>query len=382
MDAELRPKQVFCYSQKNGVVSFDDSELGAAIVIPEWLQTGQHDNRWILTAGLGKFTPYVFPKSISRVRNMLLTVVEYEKSLKQAVAKSDADELADKIDKLNISASSTATLTSAEKRIPILTHNGLFTDIILSAKETYDVVYYKGQIIFSSTSRRQGQNKYFAYIGLKFEHLLKGDESIPYNDHFKVLFKGYFGDISYLSVAEIDGATSDYNTSLPAEEKVKHYIEIKMCKCSATPHFEPSTSAKDKLQWLKRNAKGFHHKVKKYLFQSYFARQDTLVIGLRNDDSIVICAFSVTMPELIKFVQESFPSLYKTFQERDSIIASALESVSDFVQKNKKDEIQQNVFRFNTQTGQTCVIHHPRVFERVLSPEFLEWRENNEPLQC
>lgn len=370
MLSKTRPRQVFYYSQKDEKILFDESELGPAISIPSWLGLCEDQRKWDLSKGLNKFTPYSIPKDVSTVKNLLLTMVEYEKQLKKDETKdaTKEDDLSSLLQDLSIKSDST-----------ILSHNGLFTDIVLKSKDVYNVIYYKGQCIFANTSRREDNNKFFAYIGLKFENLLKKDPSIPYNDHFKILLNGKINDSPYFTVAEIDGVTKDFKNDSSFDEKVKNYVEVKLCKTYNPPKFNASTSEMDKLKWMKANVGYFESKVEKYLFQSFFARQDTIVIGTRGDNSFVSTAFSVRMETLIEFVKNNYPTVYGKFTNRDQTLSSTLKKVIAYIEKNKGNEEKLNVFTFETKTGKIRKQDKESAlasFNNSIIPEFIEWNDN------
>lgn len=371
MLSKTRPKQVFCYSQKEGKIAFNESGLGPPIVIPKWLELCKDRRRWDLTDGLERFTPYSVPRDVSTVKNLLLTMIEYE-SKQEKYTKEGDDDLSSLLKGLSI---------KNDKENTILSHNGLFTDIVLNSKDIYNVIYYKGQYIFADTGRREDNQKYFAYIGLKFENLLKNDKSIPYNDHFKILLNGKIGDYPYYSVAEIDGVTKDFKEDSSNDEKIKNYIEVKLCKTSMSPKFTNNTSEMDKLKWMHSNVDYFESKVQKYLFQSFFARQDTLIIGTRSQNSFVTCAFSIKMDALIEFVKLHYPKLYKKFTQRDEKLASTFKMIIEYIEANKNnDNEKMNVFRFETKTGQisgTDKRYALAAFDNSIITEFVNWRQDN-----
>lgn len=375
MNTIARPRQVFCYTQKKGEVLFDESGLGGAVVIPKWLEQGKSHKRWDLQAGLAEFTPYTIPKEVSTVKNLLITMVEYEKRNSKATEEkepkdnSGEDDLASLLKDLSIKDKGT-----------ILTHNGLFTDIVLRSKDVYNVIFYRGYYIFANTSRREGQQKYFAYIGLKFENLLKNDASIPNNDHFKILLNGTIGGAPFYSVAEIDGVKKGYKADLPYEEKTNHYMEVKLCLTQQAPKFQASATEMDKLFWLRSNVNHFETKCKKWLFQSYFARQDTILVGTRNRMSFVTGAFIVNVDTLVAFVKKVYPGAYQKFVRKDETLALTCKKIMDFVDAHKCENEKENVFSYDVKTGHIIKQDSEtaeRVFDNSIVPEFRAWKESH-----
>ncbi|QPG74559.1 hypothetical protein FOA43_001890 [Brettanomyces nanus] len=346
-------KEVLYYSQINATqISFDKSQLEPyRLPLAKTLNNGD----WNTRNGYKLFQAKKFGENESRIRNLLLITIKYE------LTKYGTKYI----------------------RPKVLCHSGLFCDVINNSKETYDVICYDGQLIFSSTNRRLDQNLLISYIGIRFEDLLK------YNDvtqktrdnfkHFKTLGEGYIGDkeqgdvISFLSVTEIDSlkGTKDKEPGKYTEIKltISHGMNWKKLQTSDNTAF---------LATMSRAVSGFERKLLKWILQCKFGMSKHLLVGLRDG------SFNVRAVHLFSLEKDLIPFLKRHYRREYSIYVSAIDKLQQFfawieqsIEKNKDC----TVYRLEI-NGYSCKLsplvspeESEQVFNNVMIKPFIQWRE-------
>ncbi|GMM31457.1 hypothetical protein DAMA08_042020 [Martiniozyma asiatica (nom. inval.)] len=373
-----RPIEVFRYSKKGGELSsvtFDYSGL-AKLSIPRNYTppklTPQFFRQWDVRKGSRKFKHYVFAKDISRIDLLLKSVVSYESTISKG---TEIDSLTDQLTKLEIKS----------KRRQILCHNGLFTDIALGSKECYEVIYYKNQIIFANTERRENQNDLFSYIGLKFEHYLARSEEKVDDGHFKLLLKGQYGDFPFLSVVEVDGATEKWIEPTNNTEQMNalnNYVEVKLTLVHDFPTIEKLNkivSPSEVLTYVEKNVKFFDKKLEKWLYQCWFGRQDTLIIGTRDQSFKILFVKQLHINDLIQYIKKNKLRMYERFTSSIEKIEKVLTMVDDYVLKNSQAKEKENVFLLKLGSRPLIEKTSPEkansLFDISITKEFQDWRE-------
>ncbi|KGK35838.1 hypothetical protein JL09_g5012 [Pichia kudriavzevii] len=322
------------YSLKGEKITFDESELKPYRLISD-LELGKRvDPKYpSVKKGWRKYRRKIFKMNESRIRYLLLTLLDYERKVPM------------------------------DNTLEVYCHNGLFSDL-LNAKEGYYVVQYKNKLIFASTSTRANQNQLLSYIGVKFEALMKCQPSPRDCSHCKLLLNGEYGRWPFKSVVEVD--------AFKKTPRGKVYCEMKLCYSSNAKEYAISklTSNREFLEFLRINVKSFRKKIEKWLFQAYFGRQDILVVGLRDDDFKLICNTELkVIEEIIPFVRQTYPSLYEKFINAPQTVSSSLDTIHRQIKQLQRTET--DVFLLDT-SFPLNVERCARKFETIIIPEFLE----------
>lgn len=355
---DSRPKEIFRYALLNNKIEFNYNGLNP-YYLKENLKIGENykcDNSISLKDGLKNYKRKIFKKKESRIYNFLLTLVAYE-SLN------------------NIKPS---------ENLEIYCHNGLHCDLILKTKDSYNVILYKNKLIFSNIQTRAKDNPLFSYIGIKLETILC-NQSSPINDsHNKLLLKGKYGEWNFKSVVEIDSYKKTSLKSLDEmndDERYKKYCEIKLCLVDINnPEiFEKISSKIELLLFLKKKVKKFNEKLKKWLFQSFFGRQDILVIGIRNNDFKLICneEFDV-ITDILPFVKEYYPILYNSFLGSIDKLDQCYSTIYTKIKSLQKSE--NDLFLVDCKNLSVSLLtkdnNDGRTFNNILINEYLQWVKN------
>lgn len=356
-----RPTEIYRYSLIGDLIQFNYKGLNP-YTLKKNLKIGVDyslTNRISLKTGLSRYKRKVFSTEESRIRNFLLTLVAYESSNKIEPTK--------------------------DQNLEIYCHNGLHSDLVLRTDDKYAVILYKNKLIFSNTETRANQNELFSYIGIKFETILCNQPSPVDGSHTKLLLKGKYGRWNFKSVVEIDsyrkseGAKSIEQMS--ELERYKNYCEVKLCFTpKATPSILKSLKTnREFLVFLKYNVNYFFSKIKKWLFQSYFGRQDVLVVGIRNKDFVLICNQDLNIiDDVIPFVKDEYPKLYETFTNSIDSLDSIYQNIYDQVKSMQEDENDVFLLNCNTLNIQPVNKNEPngQTFENIMIPEYLDWVNN------
>ena len=334
-----RPREIFRYSCTGEKLSFDYRELHT-YYLTENLRPGPPKNgnsRPILglKGGIGNYNRKVFTVKESKIRLFLLTLLVYESINNVSYPINDTIE---------------------KKDIEILTHNGIFTDIISKSCEIYNIILYKGKMIFANTATRANQNKLYSYIGVKFESIVCRTNDPIDSSHCKLLLDGKFGEWRFKSVAEIDGFRRNKEEQkiedFSIKERAQRYTEMKLCCISDDSKIievDNIRSKKEFIEFLAKNVKSFKLKVKKWLFQSYFSREDILVIGIRDGNVKLICYEEISIEyDLIPYIKEHYDELYNLFINRESTLNDAFNKIYDGMIALREHE--KDVFTLNTKT--------------------------------
>lgn len=359
-----RPKEIFRYALINHKIEFNYNGLNP-YYLKENLVIGENykcDNSISLKEGLNGYKRKIFKEKESRIYNFLLTLIAYE-SLH------------------NIKPSD---------NLEVYCHNGLHCDLILKTKDTYNVILYKNKLIFSNTQTRAKDNPLFAYIGIKLETILCNQPS-PINDsHNKLLLKGKYGEWNFKSVVEIDSYKKSSKSEksldeLDDDERYKKYCEIKLCLVDQIESgiFEKMNSKIELLLFLKSNVKRFDTKLKKWLFQSYFGRQDILVVGIRNNDFKLVCneEFDV-ITDILPFVKQYYSILYQLFlgsiDKLDQHYSTIYKKIKS-LQKSEEDLFLVDCKTLNVKRA-TKENSGGRTFNNILINEYLQWVNNEKDI--
>lgn len=311
-----------------------------------------------LKEGLENYRRKVFEKNESRVRNMLLTIVAYE-SLNGLEPRQDG-------------------------QVEIYCHNGLHNDLVLHTSDVYNVILYKNKLIFANTDDRRNNNPLFAYIGVKFETVLCNEPSPVDGSHNKLLLKGRYGRWDFKSVVEIDSYRSPEGQTLDEmteDERYRNYCEVKLCFAPGRylrAGLSKTRTKRDFLRLLKRNVGHFDSKTEKWLFQSYFGRQDKLVVGVRNGLFELVCNEELDVVEdLLPFVETEYPRLYEKFTRSIDTLDAAYETILRQVRAQQKSET--DVFELRCCNHSVRLLEETgdagqrRLFHKILVPEYLNW---------
>ncbi|TID31153.1 hypothetical protein CANINC_000261 [Pichia inconspicua] len=217
----------------------------------------------------------------------------------------------------------------------IYCHNGLFTDLMTKSHEKYRCIKHNSKLFISGTSTRKNQDRVLTYIGPRFETFVT-NQAIPKHDkdHYKALLEGNWGEWNYKSVVEIDaykfGEDGKKIEDMTEEERLKSYAEIKLCSAYnlKMDQVKQIKNKEEFLTVLSKQVKAFKRKIEKWLFQSYFGRQDTLVIGVRNSLYKLMCYEEIDMFEdLLPFVKEKYPDVYAKFLMSPEILEGKFEKL-------------------------------------------------------
>ncbi|GMM45100.1 hypothetical protein DAPK24_016750 [Pichia kluyveri] len=314
-----RPKEIFRYSCSDEKLSFDYRELPSYCLNenlrPGPLKYGKKRPILGLKGGIGKYNRKVFTEKESKIRMFLLTLLVYES------INNVSYPIEDTIDK---------------KEIEILAHNG--------------------RMIFANTATRVNQNRLYSYIGVKFESIVcKTNDPID-SSHCKLLLKGKYGEWRFKSVVEIDGFRRNKEEQkiedFSIKERAQRYTEMKLCCISDDSKIievDNIRSKKEFIEFLAKNVKSFRLKVKKWLFQSYFSREDILVIGIRDGNVKLICYEEISIEyDLIPYIKEHYDELYNLFINRESTLNDAFNKIYDGMIALREHE--KDVFTLNTKT--------------------------------
>ena len=376
-----RPKEIFRYSCSDEKLSFDYRELPSYCLNenlrPGPLKYGKKRPILGLKGGIGKYNRKVFTEKESKIRMFLLTLLVYES------INNVSYPIEDTIDK---------------KEIEILAHNGLFTDIISKSCEVYNIILFKGRMIFANTATRVNQNRLYSYIGVKFESIVcKTNDPID-SSHCKLLLKGKYGEWRFKSVVEIDGfkryprKKEKKIEDFQLKERAQMYTEMKLCCISDDSKLIEVDNIKNKrefIEFLAKNVKTFRLKVKKWLLQSYFGRQDILVIGIRNDNMKLVCYEEISLKnDLLPYIKKHYKNLYESFVNRESILNDAFNKIYDQIIELRNDE--KDVFILDTRALEIKKVEEGNgdgdneLFNNMLIEEYRSKIEKNEDIldQC
>lgn len=214
----------------------------------------------------------------------------------------------------------------------IYCHNGLFIDLMTGKSEKYRCIKYNNKLFISNTSLRKNQDKLLSFIGARFETFLTNQRVPKHNkDHYKALLEGNWGKWNYKSVVEIDtyklGEDGKKIEDMNEEERLKSYAEIKLCFAyDVKPQEVKQIESKDEFfTFLTKRVKSFKRKLEQWMFQSYFGRQDTLIIGVRNGLFELMCYEEIDMfDDLLPFVKKTYPKVYAKFLNSHDILERKL----------------------------------------------------------
>ncbi|VEU20108.1 DEKNAAC101068 [Brettanomyces naardenensis] len=347
----LVKREVGYYSQINAnQIAFNKSELEPFHTPDNRTLRGR---KWDVRKGYQSFHRKKYALDESRARNLLLTAIKYE-----------------------------VDHGKGSVRPRILCHSGFFGDVINNSKESYDIIDYQGQIIISSRDRRLNEDLLFAFIGIRFEDLLKTNEPSIATDsnyrHFKTLCEGTIGDsgkgFKYLSVTEIDSL-------LDSSKDPVNYTEIKLTvlkrfQWERLDHVNSTTFLKMALKarpW-------FNKQLLKWIVQCKYGMSSHLLLGLRDGDFHVraIRSFDVEK-ELIPFLRDYCKREYRQYEESvDKVI-----DVVGWIEEQIKESDGDKVYRLDIHEGDFVFSRldeeeRRRVFDNVIIEEFKKWREGKE----
>lgn len=161
-------------------------------------------------------------------------------------------------------------------------------------------------------------------------------------------------------------------------KRYKKYCEIKLC---LVDQIEPEilqkmNSKTELLLFLGSNVKKFGEKLKKWLFQSYFGRQDILVVGIRNSDFKLVCneEFDI-ITDILPFVKQYYPILYELFlgsiDKLDQCYSTIYKKVKS-LQKSEEDLFFVDCKTLNVKPA-TKKNSGGRTFNTIMINEYLQW---------
>lgn len=360
-----RPSHIFQYSKVGDEIRFNTDALHP-MVVPSDLKPGIQYNpqtkaKWMTLEGLKDFNvgSQKIPQNRSTVENLLRTMIRYHQ------------------------------LNPGFKARQLLCHNGFFTDLALKTNDKYEIHIYRGQTIVVGCNRRDNNEKpQLAYCGLKFEQLLqqKSDAKVT-NDHCKLLLDGEYKPFTFNSVVEIDGINPLIDEQ--ADASMTPYIESKLCFINEEISSNTVKRWNDIecLKYIFKKCKRFDEKVLKYLFQSYFGKQDTLIIGVRNHKFQVQFIVEFSLVDLLKFIQSKHPRIYDRFQ-------SGMQNVSKGLNVIKKQHSTNGetipgsdftVLKFDTRTFRLEKVKSQkeaaRLFNRAIIKEYQEAKITGLPIE-
>lgn len=336
--------EISYFSQKSAMVMAVDKSTLERFALPTYAEL----QRWNVRDGYKNYTPKTYEIDESTIADLLKMIVFYESK-------------------------------HPGKKPQIVCHGGLFKDIIVQKDIIYDVVKYHGQYLIATTNRRIDQNEVTAYIGIRFEDLLKYhdiDQPTTTNlNCFKTIHTGSIGNrkkkhFKYICATEID--------SVKGNDKIfPHYTEIKLTLarnvnwkllCSSR------TSKKRFLSELCRKKRFFCHQLLQYAIQCKFGMSNYLVIGIRNSSFMVQCVkqFSVDK-DIIPFLKEYYPKQYNTYVHASDRLYQFFQWLIESMRNTEVGQIHiSSTYQFYPKEGE----EEKRIFDKVVIPEFREWREN------
>lgn len=338
-----RPYKLFQYSDTHGKLTFDLKQLRPCKLLQD-LST----KKVSVTEGVQNFTTTVFTKKESKCKNLLLTIIAYE---------------------------SVNDIKHDDTKLEVYCQNGFFSDVAMNTRDKYSVVLYKNKMIIANTSTREGQDRKLSYIGLKFESLLQSEPSPVDTSHTRILLKGNFGKWDYKSVVEIDGYKPIEENGkilnlneIPDDKLLENLYEVKLNSCYFSDDLDLNDPYKC-LRYLYDHLPYFNHKCRKWLYQSYFGRQDRLIIGMRDHSFKVTANFEINvLTDLIPFIEKFCPKIYQEFINSPKKIEEMLDRVYNKVKIEEKKVI---CFRCDSASFGGRV-----EFKDMIIPEYLEWVDN------
>lgn len=337
-----RAQEIFRYSYdaSKDLVKFDYSQLHPYALIKALLP-GSHYNiakKKSLANGCKNYKRKCFTEKESKIRLFLLTLSAYK-----FIEKPKDQNLP----------------------IEILCHNGLHNDLILNGGDVYNIILYKGKLIFANTATRKNQNQMLSYIGIRFESILCKQPKPIASSHFKILVEGKYGRWPFKSVVEVDSCKT---------HDVKQYCEMKLNYIDGITE-EKILELKngDKiglLNFLKANVKAFRFKLRKWVFQSYFGLQDTLVIGIRDEKYFLVCNFEFNLQkDIIPYMKDTYPSLYEEFINSIDTLDSKYETI--YKQVMDLQEAESDVFEIKCSNPLVVKKVATKKFGDIMVPEYL-----------
>ena len=376
-----RPKEIFRYSFNDGKLSFDYKQLPTYTLTenlkPGPLKNGKKRPILGLKGGFVNYNPKIFTVKESKIRMLLLTLLAYESVNK---VNNPVEETIDK------------------KEIEILAHNDIFTNITLKSNQVFNIILYKGKMIFAKAGAKDMPKRIYSYIGHKFETIVCKTDDPKDSSGFKLLLDGEFGEWKFKTVARINGfkkysrerkkTIDDFSL----EERLNRYTEIRLCYIpddSKLNELDLIKSKKEFLEFVDANAKSFESKLSKWLFRSYFGRQDILIIGLRNENMKLVCYEEISIEyELLPFIKEHYHDLYNLFINRESTLNDAFNKIYDSMIALREHE--KDVFVVNTKTLEVKKVEEGNgeggneLFNDILIEEYRSKIEKNEDIldQC
>lgn len=360
-----RPAEIYRYSLFGNSLRFDYTGF-KPYRLNEALRPGPNysvGEPISLKTGVKNYHRKIFGKEESRVRNLLLTIVAYESA---SGIRPDA------------------AVPGGE--VEIYCHNGLHSDLVLGTSDVYHVILHKNKLIFANTDDRSGNDPLFAYIGIKFETILCNEPSPVDGSHNKLLLQGRYGRWGFKSVVEIDSYRASAAKTLaqmgPAE-RYRNYCEIKLCFSPSRRLGELLLKTKSKRRFLlvlKGAVRNFAPRAEKWLFQSYFGRQDKLVIGVRNSKFELICNEEIdVVHDFLPFVKDVYPDIHDRFLHSIDVLDEAYAHILHQVRALQQSDT--DVFELRCDTRAVRVLadapdHH--IFRKILVPEYLAWVDRGE----
>ena len=376
-----RPKEIFRYLFNDGKLSFDYRELPTYSLTrnlrPGPVENGRKRPQLGLKKGIENYRRPTYTVKESKIRLLLLTLLAYQS--------------------LNKISNPIRDIVNKED-IEIFAHNGIFTDIMVKSYEVYNIILFRGKMIIANTATRINQNNLYSYIGHKFESIVCRTEDPKGSPHNKLLLEGKYGEWKFKTVVEIDGFKKYHSEKdmtiddFPLKERLNRFTEMKLCSVYDDAQLERINRIRYKkefVEFIARYSKSFRHKVKKWLFQSYFGRQDILVIGLRTENMKLICYEEISLQyHLLPYIKEHYKNLYESFVNRESILNDSFNKIYDQIMELRNDE--KDVFEVNTRTLEVKKVEEGNgdgdneLFNNMLIEEYRSKIEKNEDIldQC
>ena len=316
-----------------------------------------------LKTGVKNYHRKIFGKDESRIRNMLLTIVAFESAN---------------------GIKPNAGMPNGE--VEIYCHNGLHNDLVLGTSDVYHVILYKNKLIFANTDDRADNDPLFAYIGIKFETILCNEPSPVDGSHNKLLLQGKYGRWGFKSVVEIDSYRALAGKTLEQmseADRYRNYCEIKLCFSPSRRMEKMLLKTKSKrrfLMVLKGTVRNFATRAEKWLFQSYFGRQDKLVIGVRSSKFELICNEEIdVVKDFLPFVKDVYPDIYERFLHAIDVLDAAYAEILQRLRARQQSET--DVFELRCDTRDVRLLSdgpEHRTFHKIMVPEYLAWVDRGE----